>query len=305
MEFYKEDLNEHGLARLKKGTDVLALDERILNLLAYAGEVQDEAKDSILSNLSIEITLSRALVASSAWFALALHANQDHHRFFPRDWLEPRGEGNPDLIMSCILCQLANYGYSVIELVCRGLDTPARALLRSTADLSYMLAVLAADRETFREYVLDNTSLPKDHWYKLFSGRKLATRFIKIDAKMGLPTDFTNEMRRFHEENGEFFSEAVHHSPTAMLAGAMPINPGTDRLELAVLGGTSIGASKGTFSYLTSSLNYGLTMFVASMELRDGFAPTFSLPDFWESGMTLFQETQPLFLEWLRANNRD
>ena len=62
MEFYKEDLNEHGLARLKKGTDVLALDERILNLLAYAGEVQDEAKDSIYP-----ISLLKLLFPEPLW----------------------------------------------------------------------------------------------------------------------------------------------------------------------------------------------------------------------------------------------
>lgn len=302
MEFYSEPFDEQSLPRLKRDAGILAEDERSLNMLEYARQVQNEAENFVSSSLSVEVTLSRALVATSAWFSLALHANRDQKRFFPPDWLEPYREANPDVIMSCILCQFANYGYSVVELVRRGLDTPARALLRSTADLSYMLAILATDRETFREYVLDKTSSPKEDWYKLFTKRKIAARFTKIDARMGLSMDFTNEMRRFQEENSEFFSEAVHHSPAAMLVGAMPRIPGTDRVELGLLGGIP-SASTSTLRYLTSALNYGLAMFITSEELRDEFTPSFSRPDFWKTGMGLFQEVQPLFLTWIGEKN--
>lgn len=307
MESHPPEFTQLDQTRLACDASQLATDEGVLNMLEYARDVQSDAEESARATLAIELSLSQALVACGAWFALALHANQGNQRLFPRDWLEPEGHGNPDVIMSCVLCQLTNYSHSVIELVTRGLDTPARALLRSTADLSYMLAVLTADRETFKAYVLDKSSLPKDHWYKLFSNRKIATRISRIDAKFGLPQEWTNYMRQFREGNNEFFSEAVHHSPTAILVGALPRTPGTDQVELALFGGAP-SASSATLGYLATSLNYGLTMFVETCERGEEFIPKFSQPQFWEAGVAIYRRVQPVFISWLqeqeRVNNR-
>lgn len=293
------NLNNQDIERLQLDASLLAVDPGILNILLYAEGVQAESKETVQENLAVEMALAQSLVASSAWFALALNSNQTDQRFFPRDWLEPQGKSNPDVIMSCVLCQLANYGHSVIELIHKGLDTPARALLRATTDLAYMLAVLATDRETFQKYVLNNSLAPKEQWYTLFSNKKIAARIFNIDTTLGLPQEWTNYMRRFREENGEFFSEAIHHSYRAVVIGALPTMQGTDRVELAVLGGAPSGSST-TLGYLITSLNYGLTMFLASISLRAEFIPSFSLPHFWEAGVNLSTRTQPIFLAWLK-----
>jgi hypothetical protein len=306
MEFDVPEQIESKFSLLEEKALQLSTDEAVLNLLEYGREVQGDAEKLALDTLAIELALCRALIACGGWFALALYSNKEDKRLLPHDWLELGSEGNPDVIMGCVLCQFTNYGHSVVELVMKGLDTPARALVRSTADLSYMLAVIAADRETFQAYVLDKESSPKELWYKLFSNRKISKRMAQIDAKFGLPKEWTDYMRLFREENSEFFSEAVHHSPTAIFVGAQPTIPGTDRVELAVLGGAP-SASRSTLRYLATSLNYGLTMFVTSCERTEGFTHEFSHPRFWEAGIGLYRRIQPMFFTWLRegeANNR-
>jgi hypothetical protein len=175
-------------------------------------------------------------------------------------------------------------------------------LLRSTADLCYMLTALSADRDTFQTFVLDDTSSPKEHWYKLFSNRKLASRIATVDQAMGFPKDWTKYMREFREGNGEFFSEAVHHSKNSIVIGAQPSIPGTDQVTFALLGGPPSG-SKATLRYLVTALNYGLTSFIVSPSTRPGHSPQFSHPEFWQFGLSLHDSTQPLFLEMLRETS--
>jgi hypothetical protein len=291
-------------AWLHKEADSLAADSGVLNIFSYAEGVQDESKSRAQETLSVELALANSLIAIGAWFAMALHANKADQRFFPPDWLEPTGKVNPDIILSCMLCQLTNYGHAVVSLVNKGIDTPARALVRATAELSYMLAVVVSDRETFQKYVLDSSVSQKEQWYLLFSNRKIAARMLRVDTAIGLPQEWTIAFRGFREQNGEFFSEAVHHSYRAMVCGALPSNPDNDRLELAVLGGIP-SASRATLSYLIESLNYGLTMLIASVNLRAEWTPSFALSNFWESGKQLLQQIQPVFLAWLKIREHD
>lgn len=280
----------------------LAASEAVRTMFDLGQEAQANASEVVRSTLGVELGLSTTLVSSTAWFAQTLYLNQSDKRFFPADWLEPTCRTNPDVIIACILCQLANYGHSVTELVSKGLDTPARALLRATADLSYALAALSADRETFQSFVLDTTSPPKEHWYKLFSNRKLAQRIARVDQTFGLPRQWTEFMRTFRETNSEFFSEAVHHSRTSIYVGAQPTVPGTDRVAFALLGGPPSGSGT-TLAHLSTVLNYGLTIFVASPCERPQHEPSFAYPECWQTGVSIHQAVQSLFLEWLKERD--
>lgn len=276
----------------------LASSEAVRTMFELGYEAQDDAGEVVRNTLTVEFGLSTALVSSTAWFAQALYLNQSDKRFFPVDWLEPTCSVNPDAIMACVLCQLANYGHSVIELVSKGLDTPARALLRATADLSYAIAVLAADRETFQSFALDTTSPPKEHWYKLFSNRKMAQRITRVDQMLGLPRQWTEFMKEFRENNSEFLSEAVHHSRAALLIGAQPTILGTDRVAFALLGGPPSGSGF-TLGHLSTVLNYALTTLVASSNERPKYEPNFTYPECWQTGISIHKEVQPLFIAWL------
>lgn len=276
----------------------LASSEAVRTMFELGQEAQADAGEVVRTTLKVEGGLSTALVSSTAWFAQALYLNQSDKRFFPPDWLEPMGSANPDVIMACVLCQLANYGHSVIELVSKGLDTPARALLRSTADLSYAAAAVAADRETFRSFALDTTPPPKEHWYKLFSNRKLAQRIARVDQMLGLPRQWTEFMKAFRETNAEFFSEAVHHSRTALLIGAQPTVSGTDRVAFALLGGPPSGSGL-TLGHLATVLNYALTIVVASPNERPKYEPNFTYPECWQTGISIHEAVQPLFSAWI------
>ena len=287
---------------LAEQVTALASSEAVRTMFELGQEAQANANEVVRNTLAVELGLATALVSSTAWFAQALYLNQSDKRFFPTDWLDPTCRTNPDVIMACILCQLANYGHSVIELVSKGLDTPARALLRATADLSYALAALAADRETFQSFALDITSPPKEHWYKLFSNRKLAQRIARVDQTLGLPRQWTEFMRTFHETNAEFFSEAVHHSRTSLLIGAQPTVPGTDRVAFALLGGPPSGSGT-TLAHLSTVLNYSLTTFVASPRERPQHVPDFAYPEYWQTGISVHEAVQSLFLEWLKEND--
>lgn len=280
----------------------LAASEAVRTMFDLGQEAQANASEVVRSTLGVELGLSTILVSSTAWFAQALYLNQSEKRFFPADWLEPTCRSNPDAIMACVLCQLANYGHSVIELVSKGLDTPARALLRATADLSYALAALSADRETFQSFVLDTKSPPKEHWYKLFSNRKLTQRIARVDQTFGLPRQWTEFMQTFRETNSEFFSEAVHHSRTSICVGAQPTVPGTDRVTFALLGGPPSGSGT-TLAHLSTVLNYGLTTFVASPCERPQHEPSFAYPECWQTGVSIHQAVQSLLLEWLKERD--
>lgn len=296
-------VTEFDHAWLASSSAQLSADEAVVNMFEYARDIQAEGSGVASSTYAAELALSKALIAASGWFAMALHANKDALRLYPIDWLETEARGNPDVIMSCVLCQLANYGYSAVDLVEKGIDTPARALVRSAADLSYLLAVIASDQETFQAYALPSSASAKEQWYKLFSSRKIAARMRKIDAECGLPAEWTEAMRTYREENNQFFSEAVHHSATSVLVGAMPTVPGTTRVTLGLLGGPN-GASKPTLDHLVSAMNYGLTRFVASTR---ALPAQFSMPQFWRAGLEVLERVQPVFLSWLRtresANN--
>lgn len=280
----------------------LAASEAVRAMFDLGQEAQTNASEVVRNTLGVELGLSTALVSSTAWFAQALYLNQSDKRLFPADWLEPTCKTNPDVIMACVLCQLANYGHSVIELVSKGLDTPARALLRATADLSYALAALSADRETFQTFILDTTSPPKEHWYKLFSNRKLTQRIARVDQTFGLPRQWTEFMKTFRETTSEFFSEAVHHSRTSICVGAQPTVPGTDRVAFALLGGPPSGSGT-TLAHLSTVLNYGLTTFVASPRERPLHEPSFAYPECWQTGVSIHQAVQSLFLEWLKERD--
>lgn len=280
----------------------LASSEAVRTMFELGDEAQASANEVVRDTLKAELGLATSLVSATAWFGQALYLNQADKRFFPADWVEPTCRSNPDIIMACVLCQLANYGHSVIELVSRGLDTPARALLRATADLSYAVAALAADRETFQTFVLDTTSAPKEHWYKLFSNRKLAQRIARVDQTLGLPRQWTESMKAFREGNSEFFSEAVHHSRTSLLIGAQPTVPGTDRVAFALLGGPPSGSGL-TLGHLVTVLNYALTTLIASPHERPEHEPSFTYPDCWQTGISIHGSVQSLFIVWLKERD--
>jgi len=202
--------------------------------------------------------------------------------------------------MGCVLCQVSNYGYSVVSLVEQGLNTPARAVLRSAADLCFMLALLAHDREARQTYVLDKSLTEKERWYKLFSSRKLTARLREIDRALGFPAEWTKSMEEYRLELNEYFSEATHHSPNAILIGSFPRNPRTRQHDIGVLGGPN-RYSRATLSHLPEVLNYGLMMFLNSIP---ALAPNSTPPKFWSHGIELFSQVQPLFLTWLRSRQK-
>lgn len=282
---------------LSKAVKTLAGSAAVTSMLGYAAQMHADSRKFTEESFEVELGLCRALVAASAWFAMALSANRGDARLYPRDWIEPQATCNPDVVMGCVLCQVSNYGYSVVHLVDRGLDTPARAVLRSAADLCYMLALLAHDRQTLQSYVLDKSVTEKERWYNLFSNRKLTSRFKEIDRVIGLPSEWTKFMEEFRVLNNGFFSEATHHSPSAILVGSLPHNPETGRVELGLLGGPN-RFSQATVSHLLTVMNYGLTMFLDSLK---AFNPQFELPHFWSPGVELVNGVQPLFVDWLHT----
>ena len=104
-------------------------------MLSYAGQVQAEGAHFVKEAFEVELGLSRALASASGWLAMALRLNRSDARLYPRDWLDPCHQRQSGLRDGLHLCQVANYGHSVLSLVERGLDPPARIVLRSTEDL--------------------------------------------------------------------------------------------------------------------------------------------------------------------------
>ncbi len=226
-----------GEQRLAKAAKALANSTLTTNILYYADGLQDENRRFAEKEFGAELALCKALIAASGWFAMALAMNRGGERLYPRDWIEAESAGNPDIVMSGILCQVANYGYSVVGLVEQGLDTPARALLRSTADLCFALAILSNDREALQTYVLDKSLSEKERWYTLFSNRKLAARLREIDRALGVPEEVTKAMEDYRLRNNEFFQKPRITHSSAILIGSYPCNPRTGMCTIGLFGG--------------------------------------------------------------------
>ena len=75
------------MSALEELTQKLLCDDAILNMDAFGRDSQKDANELANYLFPNELALCRALLASSAWLAMALYSNLGDKRLFPLDWL--------------------------------------------------------------------------------------------------------------------------------------------------------------------------------------------------------------------------
>ena len=293
----KEDVTAADLDADEENLDSASVQEAVENIFVYARDMHTEAKISAAAHFNTELTMARSLVASLALMALALYGKDRASRIFPVDWVNSHGAPDPDVVIALGLSQLANYGYAVTDLVEKGLETPARALLRPAVELSEILVMIVGDKEVFRAYSSPQTDA-KDNWYQLFSRKRVEKRLASIERLFGMPEHWISYMREFRKEKTEFFSEAVHHSYRSIVIGGQPTVPGTDHVQLGLLGGPNIGSGV-TLEHFTLSVSYCLNGLFALTENVYGFTLEVPMSNFWSAGERIFRAVDKALLAWL------
>lgn len=157
-----------------------------------------------------------------------------------------------------------SYGLAIRNLIIDGLDTPARALLRSFTDTLLLCLAVLDDHELGNTF--SSAQSPEDvksFWHKTISPKKLHERIMAVERSFGLDKSHSGEVENTIKElsewrkvNYDILSQAVHPSYlTSVLNCFAPNHEDQEALEPAFLGKSSSN-SKLTISYAAITLWY-------------------------------------------------
>lgn len=106
-----------------------------------------------------------------------------------------------------------SYGEGVRTLMLRGLDSPARACLRSfTESLLLCLAIFEDEELGVRYRAAQGPEAAKSFWHVHVSPKKLHERIVALERRAGLGDAHISELTEWRKDRYEMFSEAVHPS---------------------------------------------------------------------------------------------
>ena len=130
-----------------------------------------------------------------------------------------------------------------------GLDTPAKALLRSYTETLFLCLATLHDEDLAREYVAaDTDSKVVEFWHKKASPKKLHERIMAIERKFGIDEEGDSEMTQWRRQEYEIMSQSSHLS---YLAAAMTCLPAS--LEKPGMHGVGIWGRASESLYRTLS----------------------------------------------------
>ncbi len=257
-----------------------------------------EAKAASFQHLGEDLSIVNLATACIAFMSLAAYDEGSEDELFPIDWLATNGIPNANFVTRCLLGQLANYSLSAVDLVEKGLDTPARAMLRCVSELSLQILVLLGDRETFQTYAkVSDDKPPKRIWYELFAQERIHKKMAALERNLGLPEELVLIMRGVRIDNIEIFSEAVHHSYAAMAIGSFALSYEDDGPSSHGLFGGANGASQATVSHLRDTLWYFTLMFFSVLGRIHDIWPKSANSEFWTRAVFLQSCVNTVYIE--------
>lgn len=269
-----------------KGEKAIHLSD-IDDILALTHSNYSEAKNACKKHLSEKLSVISLAISCLAVLSLSVYDDDHEEELFPYDWISSDGTPNANFILQSMLIQLSNYALATVELIEKGLDTPARAVLRTTAELSYQMLCLIADREAFRSYTqATEETQSKSTWYSLFAQDRIHKRLAKIERQMGLPESLVLEMRELRMENVEFFSHAVHHSYLSVMVGSRAWDFESNTCGSGLFGGVN-SASTPTVEHLLYTLYYFIIAFFGVFDKIYRIKPKNHSRDVWHSAFFL------------------
>ena len=195
-------------------------------------------------------------------FEFGLHWLSNLHAAFVTD------EGSlpkaPSTVPWVLIGTGCSYGLAIRNLTIEGLDTPARALLRSFTETLLLCLATLDDHDLRHSFAAaQSPDEVKSFWHKTVSPKKLHQRVMAIEGSFGRAhspstevEESVDEMSQWRKGNHEILSQAVHPSYlTACLTCLAPTMQDADALEPAFLGKASV-SSKLTISYAAMTLWY-------------------------------------------------
>ncbi|MDD2271365.1 MAG: hypothetical protein PHP95_11910 [Desulfuromonadaceae bacterium] len=243
---------------------------------------QKEARQQVNNYLRNELFLTRLAIESFASLTLAIGSrNKKDLHFLPLNFISETGLPVPDVILQSFLVQICNYTDSVISLVEKGVDNPARALLRTTNELLWQSLILLANKELLSGYVKAETQEDSTRiWYQLFGKGKLTKQLHELEKTLGLSERDCDEMKTWRSSSQEFYSQAIHHSFIAVTVGAFPRSfEDSEYCNTALLGHASMN-SRSTLIHLNYQLYFFFLFF--DMIFKRIYKLEFPLEDeFW------------------------
>jgi len=224
-------------------------------LITHINNIQNNAKKKHQTYFSNELTLANLFVLCLSTVSLSLHSDEYDEEIFPKDWLSSNPYPNPNFILSNLLLQLTNYTLAIIDLVEKGLDSPAKALARTISELSSQTLILIYFRDDFKEYVKGtDDKLSTEIWYKLFAKNKIHKKLSIIEKETETDKELIEYMYNFRKEEYEFFSESIHHSYISVNLGSYAWQCGNDENAQKSLFGGENSSIKRTLSFLNTTL---------------------------------------------------
>ena len=134
-----------------------------------------------------------------------------------------------------------SFGLSIRSLSLFGLDTPARALLRSYTETLFLCLAILDDKKLAQifENADDDTKI-KNFWHESASPKNLHKKIMDIERRAGLDEDAVIVMKNWRQQEYEILSQSTHLSYlAACLTAVTPILGGNDELCVGIMGAAS------------------------------------------------------------------
>lgn len=149
------------------------------------------------------------------------------------------------------------YTVAVRRLILSGLDAPARAVLRSLAELIYITVALLADDTLAKEYQREKTwEEERRFWRRNLTGGALEQRLANFEASRGVDETLRAELAQTRTHLNRWLSQFVHPSYVAGFLASLPRSArDPTQAAMGVFGHCSIG-SYHTLKHATELLWY-------------------------------------------------
>jgi len=240
-----------------------------------------------------ELTLANLSTLCISMISLSLHSSESDEEIFPKNWLSEDESPNPNLILSNLFLQITNYSIAIIDLLEKGLDNPARTLVRSISELCNQTIILIYSRDDFKEYIKgkdENTS--NQIWYRLFSKNKMFEKISAIEKNIGFDNELIDFFYTYRKERHQFFSESVHHSYVSVNIGAYSPKCHSDNENVKGLFGGENASIDPPLYYLNTTL----FMFIR-FYYKIANKPKNPDKAFWLESVVLHQAIHPAYLD--------
>lgn len=150
-----------------------------------------------------------------------------------------------------------SFGVSIRSLVISGLDTPARALLRTYVETLLLCTAVLHDPALGDAYVAADTDAKiKDFWHSTVSPKRLHERINAIEKSIGLEKEVIDQLTDWRREEYEILSQSSHLSFSAAAMTAVTATLSDKEIVAPAIFGLASAHSPRTIFYASATTWY-------------------------------------------------